>query len=322
MKLRVVGRVFLSLGLLASACSSESSEPSAQQSADAVEQIVAQVASYDLAVGEQRFMVGLLTKDQELIGHGSVRMRFGYLGEKGEGKASMGEPVEAQFLPIPISSQGPVPTKDKPEVLKGSGISGVYSTIAGFDRPGFWGVQVVADLEGAKPGAAQATFQVRDKHQVPAIGEDAPRSQNLTVTSVGAPNKAVDSRATDAGEVPDPQLHQTTVAQAIEQKRPVLVTVSTPVYCVSRFCGPITDMVAGLATKYADRAAFAHIEVWRDFEKKEINRAAAEWIYRGEDVTEPWVFLVGADGKVLQRWDNVATAREIEPLLQQLAQQQ
>jgi peroxiredoxin len=49
--------------------------------------------------------------------------------------------------------------------------------------------------------------------------------------------------------------------------------------------------------------------VWRDFEAQELNEAAAEWIWPGRqgDAAEPWVFLVGADGNIVQRWDNVAT---------------
>jgi hypothetical protein len=33
------------------------------------------------------------------------------------------------------------------------------------------------------------------------------------------------------------------VADAIAAGRPVMVVGSTPVFCVSRFCGPITDAV-------------------------------------------------------------------------------
>ncbi|MGH2659870.1 MAG: hypothetical protein ACRDHS_09450, partial [Actinomycetota bacterium] len=64
---------------------------------------------------------------------------------------------------------------------------------------------------------------------------------------------------------------------------------------------------------YGDRARFIHIEVWRDFEASELDPAAREWIARGGDAREPWVFLIGADGKVAARWDNVATRPEIEP---------
>lgn len=277
---------------------------------------MAQVASYDLAVGRQRFIVGLLTNDQRLVGYGTVKFRFGYLGRKGEGKATMGEAVTGEFLPIPREAGiAAPPAKPQPEILSGSTIAGVYGAQAAFDRPGFWGVLVTAQLKGQKEQTAQAAFEVKEKSQVPFVGQDAPRTENLTVASADAPKKAIDSRVTDTGQFPDPELHQGTVAQAIAQKKPILVVISTPVYCVSRFCGPITEMVAGLAAKYSDRAAFSHLEVWRNFEEKQINKGAAEWIYRNEDATEPWVFLIGSDGKVAARWDNVATAAEIEPLL-------
>ncbi len=59
-----------------------------------------------------------------------------------------------------------------------------------------------------------------------------------------------------------------TVAASIASGKPTLLVVSTPTYCVSRFCGPITDMVQGLSKDYADRANFVHIEVWRNFESQ------------------------------------------------------
>jgi hypothetical protein len=118
--------------------------------------------------------------------------------------------------------------------------------------------------------------------------------------------------------VPDPDLHRTTVKQALDAGRPVVLVISTPTFCVSEFCGPVTDMVGELAAEYADRASFIHIEVWKDFEAKALNDTAKDWIARGDDINEPWVFLIGADGKIAARWDNVATRVEIEPLLQKL----
>src|SRR3546814_4517134 len=81
------------------------------------------------------------------------------------------------------------------------------------------------------------------------------------------------------GSGPDPELHQLTVADAVATGRLTMVVVSTPVFCVSRFCGPITDSVQELAAPYGDRANFVHIEVWRDFERNKLNRGAAERIY-------------------------------------------
>ncbi len=41
---------------------------------------------------------------------------------------------------------------------------------------------------------------------------------------------------------------------------------ATPVFCVSRFCGPVTEMVEELAHRYDDRAVFIHVEIWKDFQ--------------------------------------------------------
>jgi hypothetical protein len=160
-------------------------------------------------------------------------------------------------------------------------------------------------------------FEVHEKPVYPAVGEPAPRTENLTLSSKDAPQAAIDSRAVQ-GDIPDPELHELTIAESIDRHEPTLVVFATPVYCVSRFCGPVTDMVADLAKKYSDRANFIHIEIWRNFEKQVVNKGAADWIYRGNDLTEPWVYLIDAAGQIAARWDNVATAEEIESQLKKL----
>jgi hypothetical protein len=194
---------------------------------------------------------------------------------------------------------------------------GVYAVDAlEFDQPGFWEVEVEAELpSGSQTG--HAAFQVYPEPRVPVPGDRAPRTENLTLGD--RPRSAVDSRAAIDGEIPDPALHRTTIADAIEAGRPALAVFATPVYCESRFCGPVTDMVSGLAEDYGDVAEFIHVEIWHDFQKLEVNRAAADWLLTPDgDLTEPWVFLIGKDGRVLARWDNVATRQEIEPWLKRL----
>ena len=185
-----------------------------------------------------------------------------------------------------------------------------------FDDSGFWSVTVTGEVDG-DPIEASAAFEVGEEHQIVNAGDPAPRTENLLPGDPDAPVKAVDSRSEDDGTVPDPELHEVTVADAIASGKPTVVVVSTPVFCVSRFCGPITDAIQTLVPTFGDRANFVHIEVWRDFEENVLNAGAAEWIYPGEEVDpkEPWVFLVGGDGTVLQRWDNVANLTDVEAAL-------
>lgn len=288
-----------------------------QQSPEANGELNVQVASYDLAVGSQRFMVGLVTSEQELVGWGEVDLRFAYLGTREEQVS--GEVVSettATYLPIPFSAGESEPRPD-PAIVPGAEGSGVYSAEVDFDRAGFWGVEVAADLDG-EPLVGTATFEVFDDHRYPAAGDDAPRTENLTLESADVPRAAIDSRAAQEGGIPDEHLHTTTVASSIADSTPTLLIVSTPVYCRSRFCGPITDMVAELAGDYSDVANFIHIEVWKDFDNAVVNESAAEWVMRDQNIFEPWVFLIDEEGKIVQRWDNVATRAEIEPVLRDL----
>lgn len=276
MKLVTSGLVLI---LTTAACSQRQPDTEAQDSAKA---LVAQVASYDLAAGEKtRFIVGLL-KENKPISSGQARMRVTYLdGDKDR----PGPTATGRFLPIPKGSDEHHTGTEGETLPEGVG---AYAGEVTFDRAGYWQVEVSILGEGAPQESAKAVSQALEKHKVPAVGDDAPRSENLTVYSTDAPKIAIDSRASDTDPVPDPELHQTTIKRALEQRRPVLAVFSTPTFCVSRFCGPITDMVQDLSKTYSQKAGFIHVEIWRDRQSNTINQAAAEWLYRDGDLQEPW----------------------------------
>jgi hypothetical protein len=289
-------------------------------SSTAPDQVQGSVASYDLAVGPpSRFMYGMFNQAKGAIGYGTAQFSFFFLGADCSGKTrEPGPTATAHYLHLDNQTP-PAGDTSKPLYFDQKG---VYAADVAFDRAGFWGVVSVVDLGG--PQESGTCFEVTPKHLVPAPGDPAPASQNLTMTTPGAPPEAIDSRASAKTPVPDPELHQTTVAQALAEKRPVVLVISTPTYCVSQFCGPVTDTVADLAKAYGNRARFIHIEVFKDYKATQLsdrlNAAAAEWIGSGEDAREPWVFLIGGDGKITARFDNIVTRAELEPLLQKLPQ--
>jgi len=302
------------LVIVASACSTGSSGGMKDPHSLSVE-----VGSYDVAVGAvPRFTAGVFTADHRFVGYGTVQMRFRFVSEGTQHVSSSrwGPRREGTFLAVPGVSIAKVPKA--PTVVSAQNGRGVYATQATFDRAGFWEVEVAAAVDGGEVRRARAAFQVLDRHKVPAPGDLAPASDNPTLASGDAPPAAIDSRATE-GSIPDPELHQVSIANALAARRPVVIVFSTPEFCTSRMCGPVTDMVQQLADRFANRATFVHVEIWRDFDSQQVNPAATEWLASdGGDLREPWVFLVGADGRVAARWDNVTTRGEIEPLLQQL----
>lgn len=309
---RTVGALLVAM-LAVAACGGDDDTTAPPTTVADGSELVAQVASYDLVADRpQRVVVGLLTNDQQLIGFGTVEFTFSYLGtrERPLQDPRQGPTATADYRLIP--GQPPATPTSAPTFVDADA-RGVYgANDVEFPDAGLWQVEVAATVQG-EDRTATAAFEVLADSDIPAPGDEAPRSQNHLPGAEGVPPKAIDSRAEDDGTVPDPELHDITVADAIASGRPLMVVVSTPVYCVSRFCGPITDTIAELARQQGDAMHFVHLEVWRDFEGRAINAAAADWIYptRSGDAAEPWVFVVGRDGRITHRFDNVSTDAEL-----------
>ncbi len=309
----------VALALLAAACSSSSgSGGSNHRAPSGATALQSEVASVDLyAKTPQRVEVGLFFGNGNLVSFGTAEFRFAFTGPAAaEFSPQPGPQATASYIPTPGTPDG---SGRAPAITSPTQARGVFEAEnVTFDRAGIWLVDVSVDVPGRGTLASSTQFQVADRPALPAPGQKALRTENLTIHSKGVPKAAIDSRYTTDGKIPDPELHETTIADAIREHRPALVVISTPVYCESRFCGPVTDMVAALSNKYADRAEFIHVEIWRDFQNQVINKAAADWVYRNGDVTEPWLYLIGANGVILDRWNSLMKESEVAAELQKL----
>ena len=302
----------LSLGLLTAACSSDDPPPPTGPTGNS-SGMVAVAASVDLYTKDpQRVDLGLVMPDNSFVSFGTVDVAFSLVGDA----AHPGPTTTATFVPTfgtPERSDGPVVTQPN----EGRGVYEATDVV--FDTAGVWVAEVTADVKGLGPQTAQASFAVQEHPSLPAPGDRAQPTENLTVDSKGVPLAAIDSRAATKGSIPDPELHEWTIARAIAEGRPALVVFATPVFCVSRFCGPVTEMVEDLSRRYDDRAVFIHVEIWKDYDQQVLNQAALDWLRMPSgDLTEPWLFLIGADGTIADRWSSMWSESEVETELEAL----
>jgi hypothetical protein len=310
--------VVLALGVLAPACSSDGEPPPPTGPSGNTSGMVAIAASVDLYTKDpQRVDFGLVMPDNSFVSFGTVDVSFSLVGDAAQASEQPGPTATAVFVP----TYGMQDRSSPPVVTQPDEGRGVYeATGVMFDTAGVWVAEVTADVQGLGRQTAQASFAVQEHPSLPAPGDRAQQTENLTVHSKGVPLAAIDSRATTKGKIPDPELHQWTIARAIQEGRPALVVFATPVFCVSRFCGPVTEMVEDLAHRYDDRAIFIHVEIWKDFQDQVLNQAAIDWLQMPNgDLTEPWLFLIGADGTIADRWSSMWSESEVEAELEALS---
>lgn len=307
------GAVFLG------ACTSAKEPTGASSSASPNGTVQVISANYEIVADESnRVLIGLVLPDNRFVAYGSVQMRFARIDDAGQQVGAASQVVTGTYLAVPGTDQGD-PAAD-PQATSPATARGVYE-LEGvrFGEAGTWVVEVAARVQGAGTVQGAAQLEVLEHPDVPGVGDNAPRSDNAVIGDPGVDASALDSRATGGeGSIPDPELHQVSIADAIRDKRYAVVVFSTPVYCVSRFCGPVTNMVQNLAKSYSGPADFIHVEVWQDFEAKVTSDAANAWLSHGGTLNEPWLFLVGPNGRILARWDNLFTEEEVTASLDDL----
>jgi hypothetical protein len=270
------------------------------------------MASPDLYAGSpQRVQIGVFgssDKGIELLTGGQIPLTLV--------SADGGDPIAgtATYVPAPGT-----PSAKEPSLTSPSDARGVYQLEdVTFPAAGQWQAQL-SFTAGGQPIDLTDTFMVAEEPAIPAPGDQALSTDNLTMASKDAPPQAIDSRAQDGARVPDPELHQATIAEAIAAGRPALVLFGTPLYCTSQFCGPTTDALQQLAKTGPSNADYIHIEIWNDFQKNAVNEAAADWLLRNGDLTEPWLFLIGPDGTIVDRWAPLFDPAEVLKELEQVA---
>ncbi len=117
--------------------------------------------------------------------------------------------------------------------------------------------------------------------------------------------------------------HTRTIAEVLAAGEPLAVLVATPAFCSTAYCGPVLDTMIEAAPG-APSLPVVHIEPYAnaravdgDLTSPEL-RLAASLAEFGLDY-EPVLFLVGSNGLVVDRIDNVFDLSEVEPILATLS---
>jgi hypothetical protein len=260
------------------------------------------LVSSEIAVGQNRFLVNLIDDDNEPLGDPAleVEMRFFELaGDPAAPEAS----VEAAFVPTVASH-------------------GIYRADVTFSCAGDWGVEVIGRRAGTEERSARVLFGVRPATSTPTIGAPAPPSETPVATS------PMEIAALSTDDDPDPAFYATSVADAVAANEPFVLVFATPAFCKTATCGPALDIVKSAAADFKDRLTFINVEPYeleeRDGQLQPVVDengsfvpvpSVTEWGL----VTEPYTFVVDAEGRVAAKFEGVAGADELRAAFEAVA---
>jgi len=268
-----------------------------------------------LVVGSGDF-IPIVVSSEVSTGHSRVLIALTDAAHRDLG--AQGVTVEETYYDLAASTETPVGTVDGTFRWLIPDEKTIYTSYVDFAHSGDWGVEVIAREPGKPDRSARVTFSVRDTTTTPAIGAPAPASETLHTTDPAA----LVAISTDTN--PDPAFYALSVKDAIAAGKPFVLVFATPLFCTSGLCGPALDLVKQVAPDYIGRVNFIHVEPYilqvkdgRTQPELDVTgypksvRASVEWGLP----TEPWVFVVDAQGKVAAKFEGMAYPDELTAAL-------
>jgi hypothetical protein len=296
---RVVALVVGAL-LVVAACGSSTATPAATPtsplngSAPPKASFLPQPVTTELGVGPNRIVYGLLdSTGTKPIGSPDRTLSVGYTGPSGE----------------------TIPSSPTTFVWAIEGSVGVYIGHATFPTAGNWTASFTSAAPGRPAETLPFSFDVLQHTTVVAPGDPAPSVKTPTLADVGGDVSKV---STDTNPVKS--FYETSEDAALAAKKPFVLIFATPKFCKSKTCGPTLDKVKPIAAAHPD-VTFINVEPYQLKDEggslqpvldasNQLIPVAATTAFKL--ISEPYVFVVGADGKVSASFELVFSPEELE----------
>lgn len=180
-----------------------------------------------------------------------------------------------------------------------------FPLLATIDRAGIYSARTTID-----DVSAEMQFQVNEADDVKVIqvGQPLPRLETPTTSD----SRGVQPICTREPVCP---LHDLTVAEAIDAKRPLALLVASPAFCQIAICGPVLDILLDVRSEHP-AVQFIHAEVFAD-PAKDLNTYAPAIEPLGLHF-EPCLVLTDVDGTVVDRVDTIYDRSELRDRLSKL----
>ena len=198
-------------------------------------------------------------------------------------------PAKGPFL-APADPMSVAPQYRSKQNTGPGGIQAIYAANVPLPHAGTYTVLSLTRTQNGLIGAP-GEIAVAASSPIPAVGQRPPAIATDTPASVGGKTSLLTTR------VPPENMSSVSFKDVLG-KRPVALLFSTPQLCISRVCGPVTDIAVELQRKFGNKVAFIHQEVYVNNQPTSGLRPQLKAFHLR---TEPWLFTINRQGKIAAR---------------------
>ncbi len=257
--------------------------------------------------GANRYAVGVFESDRTQVPAAAVALYVARVpaanpkassGSEG-GESRKGAVARARDEALGAPAKGPFPLAIESLVTKPAfralttsndpdAVTVVYSTNIDFTGDGEWQVAALVKQGDKLTATLLPSAVVGEFKKVPRVGERAPLIHTPTASDVGGDVSKITTRTP-----PDTQ-NRVDYADVLG-KEPIVLLFGTPQFCQSRVCGPVVDVAEQVKQIYGDRAAFIHMEIYKD---NDPSAGVVSQVRAFHLPSEPWLFVIDRHGVI------------------------
>jgi hypothetical protein len=273
------------------------------KAADGPSELVVSPAGMVFYKGENRYPFGVFERDRTQVPGAEVALYIAKApapprgaksksGNKGQAakveQKALDQPAVGPF-PASIESLATQPafraktTSEDPDAA-----SVVYSTQLNFPSDGEWRIAALVKENDEIKGTLLPSAVVGEFSQIPRPAQKAPKIHTPTPADVGGDLAKITTR------IPPDTQNRVDYAEVLG-KEPILLLFATPQFCQSRVCGPVVDVAEQAKQEYGDKAAFIHMEIYKD---NDPSKGVRSQVRAFNLPSEPWLFAINRHGTV------------------------
>lgn len=196
---------------------------------------------------------------------------------------------------------------------------GVYVVDLDLPTAGSYGIEFTTAASSGSAEVIRSLFDVQRSSGVIAIGDKAPASDTPTLDDVGG-----DVTKISTDPAPVAAFYETSITEALTDKKPFVVAFATPKFCVTQQCGPTLDRLKPIAARHPG-VTVINVEPY----ELEFKDGSLQPVLTGDPArltptattnewglpTEPWVFVVDREGIVTESFMLIFSDEELEAAL-------